>query len=176
MTGWWNPLGKSSCSTSFPHHSHYHVNNLLFPTMGNWARANWFKEQQPFLQTVQNTPWTPFPQSHFVSQVVQDFLGARSSSGQGKRGLCVCYTRATEGKVPSPPSPCPGTATMPGKGQVTIWGGRFKDNQHSWLIINFMAREEGRWSLSTLINACSKSTLPSLPDVCFTKAKSCCCY
>lgn len=97
--------------------------------------------------------------------------------GREKEGRAgVCYTGATEGKVPSPPSPCPGTATMPGKGQVTIWGGRFKDNQHSWLIINFMAREEGRWSLSTLINACSKSTLPSLPDVCFTKAKSCCCY
>lgn len=53
-------------------------------------------------------------------------------------------TPEQQGKVPSPPSPCPDIATMPGKGLVTIWGGKFKDNQHSWLITNLMAREEGR--------------------------------
>lgn len=152
------------------------MSNLSFPTMGNWARANSDLRNSSHFYRQFKTHLRSLSPKATVHLGLCKALGARSPSVQvGKEGG-GCSTRATEGKVPSPLSPCPGTATIPGKGQVTIWRGRFKANQHSWLITNFMAREEARWRLSTLMNACFKSTLHCLPDMCFTKARSCCCY
>lgn len=127
-----------------------------------------------YRKRIQEIAWMVFSSPMLV------FLNSSTASPKGWEvlwlfwGLCDLFQQSKRGESSISSLTLPWHSHPAKQGAGHLWGGRFKDHQHSWLITNFMAREGGRWRLSTLINVCFKSTLHSLPDACFTKAKSCC--
>lgn len=79
-----------------------------------------------YRKRIQEIAWMVFSSPMLV------FLNSSTASPKGWEvlwlfwGLCDLFQQSKRGKVPSPPSPCPGTATLPSKGQDTFGEGDLK--------------------------------------------------